>query len=195
MPKERELSMKNKLDSELTLTNYASHYVHFAFVILVYLIVLYSFVLPAFYTKNLFWPFTELYATKNYLALLGVLAPIGISAYHTFLLITTPFKIIFSEEGIHIYSLYNLESYFIKWEDLTELQFIKVIKRRYQVETEFMKIVIRSDQYSTKVLGSLGPTFNLKDFKNNNIIIRDQILELYRKECPRLANSESLLHE
>lgn len=184
--------MIRKTDNEFALTNYVGHYGHLIIAGLLFLLISWLIIYPAIYHKNLFWPFVVLYERKNFFAFLGLLVMIGLFAYSVAQFIMLPFKIIFSEEGIRAHSLYPRESSLLKWEDLTEFRFINLVRRRYQVETKYMRVIIMSDKFSTKILGSLGPTFELKDLKNDNAISREKILELYEKKCPQLANPEGL---
>lgn len=190
--------MKKQVESELTLTNYTGHYGHLIVAILLFLLIFWMIIYPGFYHKSLFWTFIVLYERKNIFTFLGLLGMIGLFAYSLAQFFMLPFKITFSEEGIRAYSLHTKGSYFIRWEQLTEFRFIKRVYTRYQVEREYMQIVIASHQYSTKFLRSLGPTFPLYDFMydkaNVNTQVRDKVLELFGRKCPQLANSESIHH-
>jgi hypothetical protein len=179
--------MTNQVDSEFYLSKYLGHYVYSAYLVLGDLLILWIIVYPGIYSKNLFITFIELYESKDFFTLIGLLGFIGLFVYATVQFFTIPFKITFSEEGIRTYSLSNLKSYLIKWEDLTEFQIIKLVRTRYQVRSEYTQIVIVSDKYSTKTLGSLGPSFGLKDLKHNNVENLNKIMELYKRKCPELA--------
>jgi hypothetical protein len=187
--------MKKEVESELTLNNYSGHYGNLINAILLFLLLFWIIIYPGLYHKNLLWPFIVLYEGKYIFQFLGLLGMIGLFVYSMTQFFMLPFKITFSEEGIRIHSIYPKEPPFIKWEALTELRFIKKLRTRYQVTREYMQVVIVSDKHSTKTLGSLGPTFNLVGFTYNNGLARDQILELYKRKCPQLANSESIAHE
>jgi hypothetical protein len=189
---EESLSMKNQVESELYLSKYLGHYIYSAYLILGDMFILWLVAYPALYHRNLFWPFIVLYEQKNFFALIGLLGFIGLFVCATAQFFTIPFKINFSEEGIRAYSLSNLKSYLIKWEDLTEFKVIKLVRTRYQVKSEYTQIVIVSDQYSTKTLGSLGPSFGLKDLRHNNAANIEQILELCKRKYPQLVDAEIL---
>jgi hypothetical protein len=187
--------MIRKKDNEFALTNYVCHYGNLINASLLFLLISWLIIYPALYHKNLFWPFIVLYERRNFFAFLGELLMIGLFAYSVAQFFIVPFKIIFSEEGIRIFSLHTKGTYFIRWEDLTEFRFINLVRRRYQIETKYMRLVFASNKFSTKILGSLGPTFELGDFKNDNAANVEKILKLYEKKCPQLANSASLQRE
>jgi hypothetical protein len=187
--------VKKEVKSELTLNNYSGHYGNLIVAILLFLLLFWIIIYPGLYHKNLFWPFIVLYEHKYIFQFLGLLGMIGLFVYYMAQFFMLPFKITFSEEGICIYSIYPKEPSCIRWEDLTEFRFIKRVRSRYQVTREYMQIVIASDQYSTKILGSLGPTFRLLDFCYDNARVKEKVLELYEKRCPQLVNSESIAHE
>ncbi len=187
--------MKNQIDGELRLTNYLGKYIQFILLVLGYLFIFLIVIYPGIYNKNLFVTFIELYESKNFFTFLGLIGFIGLSIYTTVQFFTDPFKITFSEEGIQTHSLQKSRSCFIEWKDLNEFRFIKLVRRRYQIETKYMRLVLASNKFSTKILGSLGPTFELGDFKNDNAANVEKILELYEKKCPQLGNSEGLQNE
>jgi hypothetical protein len=185
---------EKKVESELTLNNYSGHYGNLIVAILLFLILFLTIIYPGLYHKNLFWTFIEFYKHEYIFQLLGLLGMIGLFSYSMAQFLILPFKITFPEECIHIYSLHSKGSCVIRWENLTEFRFIERVRSRYQVTREYMQIVIASDQYSTKILGSLGPTFRLLDFFYDNALVKKKVLELYEKKCPQLANSESIDH-
>jgi hypothetical protein len=142
----------------------------------------YLIIYPGIYHKNPFHIFTVLYAGGEYLLMLGLigftLIPVGL----ILVFLTAPFKLVFSDDGVHVYSLWFLGSLFLRWEELTEFRVVEVQSkteggyRRY-----YAQIVIVSKKFSTKSRKSrssvVGPLFPISD--NSDAI--ERILELYQK--------------
>lgn len=166
--------------NDVILTSYCRVLLAFLLAVPLSLAILgYLIISPGIDYKNPFLIFTGLYASGEYLLLLGLIGFTLIPVYLIYSVFTAPFKLIFSNKGIRVYSLWFFRSLFLRWEELTEFQVVEVktegVYRRYYAET-----VIVSKKFSTisrKSRSYVGPLFPISD--DSDAI--ERILELYQK--------------
>lgn len=148
----------------------------------------YLIVYPGIRYKNPFLFFTGLYADGEYLLLLGMIGYTLSAMYGIYLVCVPPFKIVFSDEGIRIFSLWFLRPLFLRWNELTEFQ-----ATEEQSKTEsgsisyYIQIAIVSKKFSTKSRSSLGPSFRIPAVGKNSDAA-ERILELYQKGLKNQEN-------
>lgn len=180
--------MKDEKDDEITLTRYRDLYLGIPAILFLIAFLLYIVVPPAFHSKNPFAVFIELHERRDALFTAILICYIVLTGSSISGLFAARFKIIFNEEGIHIYSLRFINSYLIKWEDLKEFQ-VKQLSYK-GLPTPDVQVLAVSDGYTTKTANSVGPTFRagsifkLKDGEEDKTLITvEQINKLYQKHC------------
>jgi hypothetical protein len=141
----------------------------------------YLIIYPGIYYKNPFLIFTGSYADGEYFQLLVFIGFTLLPMYLIYSAFTVPFKLVFSHEGIHWYSLWFLRPLFLRWEEITKFQ-----ATEEQSKTEsgsisyYVQIVIVSKKFSTKSRSSLGPSFRIHAVGKNSDAA-ERILDLYQK--------------
>jgi hypothetical protein len=143
----------------------------------------YLIIYPGIYHKNPFHIFTVLYAGGEYLLMLGLIGFTLLPVYLIYSVWTAPFKLVFFDDGVRIYSLWFLQPLSLRWEELTEFQVIEE-KSEHKNHSYYAQIVIVSKKFSTKSRSSVGPLFSV----SNDSDAIERILELYQKNQQNQAS-------
>ncbi len=143
---------------------------------------------PGIYHKTPFVIFTGSYADGKYLQLLGFIGFTLLPVYLIYSVWTAPFKLVFSDKGVRVYSLWFLRPLALRWDELTEFQ---VIEEQSKTESGsisyYIQIAIVSKRFSTKSRSSLGPSFRIPAVGKNSDAA-ERILELYQKGLKNQEN-------